>query len=266
MSGEGFPVKSFKFSGGELQLAVDGLIDGAKYEVTARLNSSDDVMELLLLDEILQRHKQLKPTLTIPYLPYGRQDRVMHNNEAFSLKVMAKLLNGLCFDKIITYDCHSPVTAALIEGIREITQCLAILNNKNLVAAMSQSVLIAPDAGAAKKIYELARELNAEFAIAQKWRNVRTGEITHTSLDSSIGDNRTAFMVDDICDGGRTFLELAKVLRTKGFTKIYLYVTHGIFSQGLDVFSGLIDGIYTTNTFRNQPEHPLLTTFNIIGD
>jgi ribose-phosphate pyrophosphokinase len=67
-------------------------------------------------------------------------------------------------------------------------------------------------------------------------------------------------IVDDICDGGRTFIELAKVLRPWTTGKIYLYVTHGIFSNGLDVFNSLIDGVYTANPFpKVDLNHKLLT-------
>jgi ribose-phosphate pyrophosphokinase len=48
-------------------------------------------------------------------------------------------------------------------------------------------------------------------------------------------------MVDDICDGGRTFIELAKELRGMGAEKVHLYVTHGFFTKGLSVFDGIID-------------------------
>jgi ribose-phosphate pyrophosphokinase len=66
-------------------------------------------------------------------------------------------------------------------------------------------------------------------------------------------------IVDDICDGGRTFIELAKVLRPLTNGSIFLYVTHGIFSQGLDVFKGVIDHIYTANLFNPSHEGELVT-------
>lgn len=256
-----FPVLTFGFSGGERQLSVDGLPDNYHVKVVARLENSNDIMDLLLLDEVLNR-KKCTYDLTIPYLPYGRQDRVMQEDEAFSLKVMAKLLNGLNYNKITTFDCHSSVTNALIDRLAEITQSNVIMNRVGfMMSILKKCVIIAPDAGAVKKAYKIASFYKQPFAIAEKIRGTSTGEIIHTKIDA-VGEN--AFIIDDICDGGRTFIELAKALRDRGFTKIYLYVTHGIFSQGLDVFDGLIDHIYTTNTFRDQPEHPLLTTIKVI--
>ena len=66
-------------------------------------------------------------------------------------------------------------------------------------------------------------------------------------------------IVDDICDGGRTFTALATELRNITSGPIFLYVTHGIFSHGLDVFKGLIDKIYVANPFPGvDMSHPLI--------
>jgi len=59
-------------------------------------------------------------------------------------------------------------------------------------------------------------------------------------------------IVDDICDGGRTFIELARVLKEKGANKVALYVTHGIFSQGLDVLKEHIDHVYCVHAFNAE--------------
>ncbi|HCW17254.1 MAG TPA: phosphoribosylpyrophosphate synthetase, partial [Achromobacter sp.] len=52
-------------------------------------------------------------------------------------------------------------------------------------------------------------------------------------------------VVDDICDGGRTFLELASALRDTTRQPVYLYVTHGIFSKGLGELNARYAGIFT---------------------
>jgi ribose-phosphate pyrophosphokinase len=74
----------------------------------------------------------------------------------------------------------------------------------------------------------------------------------HTEIDSSqLAGVDTAIIVDDIIDGGKTFLELAKVIRGNGFTgKLILCATHGIFSKGLAAFTDF-DGIYTQNNINN---------------
>lgn len=257
-------LETFKFPAGEIKVSIDPVFLEGKYEVIAKLYDSNDIMELLLFNDILKRLKIAAPKLIIPYLPYGRQDRVTDPYGAFSLKVMAELLNNLYFEEIVTFDCHSPVTNALINNLHEVTQDEIIkryapvefVNN-----IINQSIIIAPDAGAAKKAYTIASHYKRPFAVAEKIRDIKTGEILHTKIDAG---GKCALIMDDICDGGRTFIELTKALRTNGFEKVYLYVTHGIFSKGLGVFDGLIDHIYMTNTFIEQRDDELITTFKVV--
>jgi len=71
-------------------------------------------------------------------------------------------------------------------------------------------------------------------------------------------EGRTAIITDDICDGGYTFIKVAEQLKAKGASKVILFVTHGIFSKGLGVFDGLIDHVFTTDSFEHAPD-PRLT-------
>jgi ribose-phosphate pyrophosphokinase len=104
---------------------------------------------------------------------------------------------------------------------------------------------------------------------ASKHRDIQTGKITHTeipNLPGSTGDSNSAndgmkyVIVDDICDGGRTFIELAKAIKKERISaKIYLVVTHGIFSAGLKELNQHFEGIFTTNSYSdmNDPEFSL---------
>ena len=58
-------------------------------------------------------------------------------------------------------------------------------------------------------------------------------------------------IVDDIIDGGRTFIELSKELVRKGIDKsqINLYVTHGIFSKGFTELDKHFNKVYCHNVW-----------------
>ena len=110
-------------------------------------------------------------------------------------------------------------------------------------------VVICPDAGAEKRI----QKLGLPYVMATKVRDAKTGNIIATRLfdEDEQGVSRVAgkdtIIVDDICEGGRTFIELAKVLKAHGAATVALYVTHGIFSKGHQCFRGLIEDIYHYN-------------------
>lgn len=252
-----YETKSFAFPGGEQQVQIPDLPDNISGDITvvSRLQSSNDLIRLLLTCEILGRVQRSGfKRLVIPYFPYARQDRVMRWAEAFSLKPVTRLINGLCFNEIVTCDPHSDVTSALVENIRIIAQVDLITDHEDIGRIIHSNVtIVAPDAGAAKKAFAVASYYRLPLLTASKVRDVTTGTISRTEVHGAESiQGRNALIVDDICDGGRTFIELAKVLKSNGAAKVYLYVTHGIFSQGLGVFSSLIDGIFTTDSFQSD--------------
>lgn len=250
---------SFLFSGGEVQVQLP-YKPGGDIDVIARIQDSDTLIELLLVTEVVKRYQtrnsQLK--LFIPYFPYARQDRVMNSFEAFSLKVIAKLINDLEYDQVFIVDPHSDVTPALINNVQVIDQLEVFTSRFSRLQSFCKEhkpVIIAPDAGAVKKASKIAVQYGLELIVASKLRDTKTGEILRSTLNLHHEKqllNKSVLIVDDICDGGRTFVELAKTIKPYLPAEILLYVTHGIFSKGLDVFSGLISKVYTTDSFISK--------------
>ena len=238
INGYDFGMKVSTFPGGEEH--VDILIKRLPrvpdvVTVTAKITSSTELMRLALLTDALKHYarnyKACTFVLNIPYLPYARQDRRCKVGEAFSLKVFASLLNSMEYDRVKVTDCHSEVGLALIDNVEPITQREAIKANldahRMVVAA---DMLVAPDAGSAKKITELAEYYGKPVLQCLKTRTA-DGRIEVQVLEDTYGKN--LLVVDDICDGGGTFLALATAL---GATEsLSLLVTHGIFSKGKDV-------------------------------
>lgn len=255
------------FAGGERHVQLDParihkLPSPRIITLRARLASSDDVMDLLLLADALRRiDDALRLRIELPYLPYARQDRVCAPGQAFSLSVFARLVAGLeNVDALVTWDCHSPVglqqTGAHNVPAREIVaDCPSLLS----LMRAPDSVLVCPDKGAVDRTQDIADAVGARNVCqASKVRDPRTGHITQTELSAGDLTGKTAIITDDICDGGFTFTLLAKALRDRGAARIVLFVTHGIFSRGLSVFDGLIDAIFTTDSFA-QDADPRLT-------
>ncbi|MBV7261214.1 ribose-phosphate pyrophosphokinase [Photobacterium sp. WH24] len=253
--------EAFTFSGGEehIRFNPSDFARSEKIQVIARITDSSQVMRLLMAVDALKRlcMERTSIELLIPYFPYARQDRVCVAGEALGAKVMASLINQLNLDKVTVWDAHSEVVPALLNRAENIDQVHLIEQFPQLQQQLSNGVitLVSPDAGASKKTVKIAEHFGGEPEVvqAQKVRNLKTGEIIQTQVLGDVS-GKDVLIADDICDGGRTFVELAKVLKAQGVRSISLYVTHGIFSQGLAVFSGLIDTIYTTNSCRDKAD------------
>lgn len=262
-----------KFPGGEMHVRLAptpwvGVIK--KVEIFARLNCSDDVMSLLLaVDAIRNMSDQPIPIyLTIPYFPYARQDRVCVRGEAFSAKVMAQLINGLNLESVTIWDPHSEVVSTLLNKVITIPQSDLFMHCPELINALQQNelILVAPDKGASLKTRTLHQQLQLTTPIIQasKKRDPVTGKIQSIKIDNDVS-GKSLLIVDDICDGGSTFLNLAEKLKQAGAKRISLFITHGIFSQGLAVFEGLIDRIYCTDSIKPQNAYPAANNLQVIG-
>lgn len=247
-------LKTFKFSGGEVQVKVEDLrsftecISNPPKIVVLRtlLNSSDKIMELVLAVDALRRMygSDLEIVLVCPYLPYARQDRAMAPGESLALKAFATILNSLKLKRVEVWDVHSDVSLALVENVFNVPV-------EDLITSeiIGDSILVSPDAGSLKKITKLAHKFGRRMVRADKTRSVIDGSITGTVVYSGSVIDQDFLIVDDICDGGRTFIELAKELRKLTTGKIELWTTHGIYSKGVDVLLEHIDKVHCAVPF-----------------
>lgn len=245
-------VKFFTFPGGEEHVRTEFAGAGQDYIIDAALTSSQEVMRLMLLVDSLRRNVEPRRiSLNLHYLPYARQDRVANFGEPLSVKVMCDLLNSLKFDAVVGYDVHSMVGGALLDNFTEIPQLGCLLQNPDVVALIEDNlettVIVAPDAGASKKAAEVAKYFKVPMIQCDKSRDTLTGEITGFKVGDGVDlDGKTVVVVDDICDGGGTFIGLGAEVRSIFVPEsLNLYVTHGIFSKTKEVFVGMYDNVYS---------------------
>lgn len=243
----------FLFPGGEVHVTWNP----SNSIITMHDYSMNGLMALAQVVEIIRRKWRdgSKIHIHYPYLPYARQDRAMKENESFSLKVFCEFLNILDFDKITLYDPHSDVGPALIKNCETLSQDSIARCALPVEWLMDGVLYVSPDAGAYKKLSKLIPNDEC-IAVGVKQRDAQGG-ISGTRVFSPRPiQGARCLIVDDICDGGRTFTELAKALREQGAAVIALYVTHGIFSNGFAELRKCIDHIYTTNTIPQNNDTP----------
>ncbi|MND82899.1 Ribose-phosphate pyrophosphokinase [compost metagenome] len=259
-------VNTFTFPGGEVGTNVGATVSEYPERVThvwvdARLTNSEDFMNLVMAtDALREQYNQAKFALMIPYIPYARQDRVCNVGEALSIRAFAKQLNALEYDLVQVFDPHSPVSTALIKNVTVMDQFEIF---KDAKPSFGNYTIVAPDQGAVKKCEDFAKKVGAKGVISfTKTRDLATGKITSIKCLDEIKPEENYLVLDDICDGGRTFIELAAMFNDHGEGRFELMVTHGIFSKGVDCVAAHFDRIYTTNSFRDI-DHPAVTTIDL---
>lgn len=254
---------AFVFPGGEVHFRLHNpsvLYVSNGIRIISRVTSTSDLMLLILVVETIRKDGYRgKLEVVLPYMPYQQADRDFSLGECFSLQTVCKMLNTLDVDRFFIFDPHSDVSPALLhkttvlDNSSYIHEVLMNIKSKQSVILEDTLCILSPDAGAYKKIGKLCSKLDwrGELVAANKFRSILTGSIESLELSKQDFKGKDVLIIDDICIGGRTFIELAKKLREKNAGKIYLAISHGVFSNGFRDLNEYFEGIFCTDSFFN---------------
>jgi len=259
-----YQVKFLTFPGGERHCAIqnaDAIASmherNSVVSVNCDFRNSDDIIDLLLVTDAIRNLIAPRPELVLclTYIPFARQDRRVNPGEAHALKVFASLVNSLNFKYVYVADPHSDVCEAVFNNLVVLPQWeLAEFFCKTVIGRYPTHIL-APDVGAVKKAQKLAQNLGVPLLLANKRRDLKTGAIVGFELlddPHQVKENDHVLVVDDICDGGGTFLPIPQLFPNCPY--VSLYVTHGIFSKGITDLFKVYDSIGTYNLMNDSIE------------
>lgn len=226
------------------------IINSLNVKITWNFEAEREVIDLFSLKKLIYKAKNNH--LHIPYLPYARQDKNVSNETTFNLHVLAELINSMEFNLITAVDVHN------VGFCKEWIKNFANIEVNNFIEESLNFIptdgIIFPDFGASKRYQTTLNSI-----VCEKTRNQDTGEITGHELEIVEFDLEKAkrvLIVDDICDGGATFISVVKMLkRINPSLYIDLFVTHGMFSKGKQVlYNAGIDNIFTTNSLLKNTD------------
>lgn len=192
--------------------------------------------------------------LDMPYIPNARQDRVKNDEDVFTLKYFAQMLNSLSFSEVRVLDAHSNVSLALIDNVKLVfpKEYIYKVIEKIKGDNAENPLMFYPDEGASKRYSGM---IPLPYCFGIKNRDWSTGQIKSLSVSGEVdrikGNN--VLIVDDICSFGGTFYFSAQKLTELGAKKIYLFISHCEKSilNGKLINCELINKIYTTDSIYN---------------
>lgn len=210
-------------------------------------NSNEEIVELYYLTKHLQANGINDIILNLPYIVNARQDRIKSEEEVFTLKYFADLINSLNFKKVCVFDPHSPVSTALINHA-EVKMPVQEINK--VLNWHPEALLAFTDEGGYKRYHSY---FQTPFIFGIKERNWETQKIESLQIAGAkhMIAGHDIIVCDDICSRGSTLYLTAKTLKEMGARKIYVWISHCentvLGSSLLDV-PDLIEKIYTTNS------------------
>jgi ribose-phosphate pyrophosphokinase len=237
-NGEYRPIIKESIRGKDIYLIQTGTLNSINFNRSV----NDYIMELFLLAKTISRSDAASITLVIPNYPYARQDKKDNPRGSISAKDIAELIQLAGISRIICMELH----AAQIQGFFDIP-CDNLYCHHLIVDYLYQNifsqeeinnrrencVVISPDEGALKKARNFAGLLEVPLMVLSKQRDytkLNIVEKTEIIGDKDMLKNRTAIIIDDMCDTFGTIQNATNLLVENGVKDVILCVTHGIFS------------------------------------
>src|SRR5581483_9673049 len=200
------------FKNGEIRVQIEENVRGADVFVVQSMCSPVDhnIMELLIMIDALRRASAARVTAVVPYFAYAKQEKKMAGREPISAKVIAKLLETVGADRVLTIDLHAPAIEGFFDIPVDHLRAAPLLARAFQKLGSDNMVVVSPDAGGVGRANDFRQRLAAPLAIIAKQRpRPDVAEVLEM-----VGDVRgkTAVIFDDMISTGGTMIEAASVL------------------------------------------------------
>jgi len=241
-----------QFSDGEISVEIHENVRGKDVFIIQPTcaPTNDNLMELVIIADCLQRASAARVTAVVPYFGYARQDRRVRSARVpITAKVVADMLGSAGINRVLTVDLHADQIQGFfgipVDNIYGSPVLLSDIERKNY----QDLIIVSPDVGGVVRARAMAKQLDdADLAIIDK----RRPKANEAEVMNIVGDvqGRTCLLVDDIVDTAGTLCAAAEVLKKNGANKVVAYCTHPVLSgTAIDnVDKSTLDEVVVTDT------------------
>jgi len=217
-----------RFPDGELHVELEDSVRGQDvYVVQSTSRPVDEhLMELCFLADACRRTGVGRLTAVIPYFGYARQDHRRSSREAVGAAVIANLIEAAGFARVIALDLHAPALEAAFRIPLDHLSATHVL--ADAIRSTADSVIVAPDLGAARLAHRYQSHLNLPVIVLHKAR-ISGSEVSLRRPVADLG-GRTPILIDDMIATGGTIEAAARGLLAAGCKPdLSVAATHALF-------------------------------------
>jgi len=231
LSGESFigKLKIDKFLDGETLPIFEESVRNEDVFFVQTTNTSDSIVETLLVIDAAKRAGCKSFTLIAPYQGYSRQDKNDHLRSSIGSKMLAGILESTGMTSLISIDFHASQAQAFYN-----VPVIHLNGNKIFIDYIKNNkiedlTIVAPDQGAVRRASDFCKAFpDATFAMINKKR-IKPNEIHSMELVGEVS-GKNVVIVDDMADTLGTMKKAAELLMEKGAKSVRCIATHGILS------------------------------------
>jgi ribose-phosphate pyrophosphokinase len=190
---------------------------------------NEGIIELLIMIDAVKHASANRITAVVPYFPYVRSDKKDEPRISITARLMADLLQTAGADRVMTMNLHSPQIAGFFRIPVDHLLAGRILCEHFKKQSTENTVVVAPDAGSAKRAGAYAVRLGLPLAILDKRRHDDTEKPAIHNVIGDVKGKRALIFDDEIATGG-SILEVVKALDSLGVTEISACCVHAVLS------------------------------------
>ncbi|MBU2455262.1 MAG: ribose-phosphate diphosphokinase, partial [Proteobacteria bacterium] len=189
--------------------------------------ASDHIMALMLTLDALRSASARRITAVIPYYSYARSDKKDAPRISIAGRLIADLLKTAGADRVLTMDLHADSVHGFFSmPVDHLTAVPTICDYFARSLDLSQVVVVATDAGGAKRAGKFAERLKTSMAIIDK-RRISDSDIKQGLVVGNVS-GKDVIVFDDEISTGSTLVTTVQTLKKAGVGKIYVGATHPV--------------------------------------
>ncbi len=191
---------------------------------------NDHIMEFILMGDAIRRGAPKRLIGIIPYFGYARQDKQHRMGEPVSARIVAKLVEVVPYNEIITVDLHNDAIVGFFRIPVIHRSALPIVAHTVPTLIEGEGIVVSPDVGGVRRARNMAYQLDTKLVVMEKKRQLDRHD--ESEAFQIIGDvkDKTAILVDDIISTGGTIVHSAEALKEAGARKVIVCASHGVLS------------------------------------
>ena len=218
-----------------------------------------DWLEIYDLGCAISRAGARSLSLVMPYFGYATMERAVKPGEVVTARTRARLVSSIppceAGSRVFLFDLHTDGIEFYF-GDGHVTHHLygapIITSLIRKVMGDRKFVLGATDAGRAKWVQSLARNLDVEPAFVYKKRDPETGTIALTGINADVRGQEVV-VYDDMIRTGSSLLQAGRAYKDAGASRVHAVASHLVLpGESLDKLLGA--GVF--ETLSGTDSHP----------
>ncbi|MDP8242478.1 MAG: ribose-phosphate pyrophosphokinase [Candidatus Hinthialibacter antarcticus] len=185
------------------------------------------LIEMLLMIDALKHASAARITAVIPYFPYVRSDKKDQPRISIGARLIVDLIEAAGADRVLTMNLHSFQIQGFFRIPSDHLLATPVLIDYFRKTDLTNTVVVAPDAGSAKRAEKYAMLLELPLAIVDKRRIGNQDQAVAKHIIGDVEGKRALIFDDEISTGG-SLVNTAEILAEQGVTDIRAGVIHPV--------------------------------------